>query len=280
MQDAHPPLHDPSQSVVSIVVGDESRHPTNRVRVAIYARVSTSDGRQEVENQLSELRVFAERQGWEVVEEYIDHESGSKADRTEFRRIFVDAAQRRFDLALVWALDRLTREGVAETFERIKRLASHGVQFVSFTEEHFRTTGPAGELMIAVAAWIAKQERIRISERVRAGLERARVKGTKSGKAVGRPKVVIDGERVVELHHSEYSWRQTARALGAKVRTVRRAYKVAIARRQACERPVTEALGATTETDLSNPLSSVGVTTVCSAYQSMKPKHDLPKPGE
>ena len=71
--------------------------------------------------------------------------------------MFTDVAQRRFDLVLVWALDRLTREGVAETFNYIKRLTSHGVQFVSFTEEHFRTTGPAGELMIAVAAWIAKR---------------------------------------------------------------------------------------------------------------------------
>lgn len=69
MQDAHSRVHGPSQPVVSIDVGDESRHPTNRVRVAIYARVSTSDGRQEVENQLSELRLFAKRQGWEVVQE-------------------------------------------------------------------------------------------------------------------------------------------------------------------------------------------------------------------
>lgn len=143
--------------------------------------------------------------------------------------MFADAAQRRFDLTLVWALDRLTREGVSETFEHI---TAHGVQFVSFTEEHFRTTGPAGELMIAVAAWIAKQERIRISERVRAGLDRARSHGTRSGKPVGRPKVVIDGERVVELRDRGCSWRQTARTLGAKVRTVRRAYKAALARRQ------------------------------------------------
>ena len=83
--------------------------------------------------------------------------------------MFTDSAQRRFDLVLVWALDRLTREGVAETFEYIKRLTSHGVQFVSFTEEHFRTTCPRG-MMIAIAGWIAKRERIRISERVRAGL--------------------------------------------------------------------------------------------------------------
>jgi DNA invertase Pin-like site-specific DNA recombinase len=80
--------------------------------------------------------------------------------------LFTYSAQRRFELLLDWALDRLTREGVAKTFEYIKLLTSHGVQFVSFTEEHFRRTGPAGKLVIAVAVWIAKQERIRISERV------------------------------------------------------------------------------------------------------------------
>jgi len=97
-------------------------------RAAVYGRVSTSDGRPEVDNQLSELRRFASTQGWKIADEYIDHESGGKPDRAEFRRMFAHAALRQFDLVLVWALDRLTPEGVAETFEYIKRLTSHGVQ--------------------------------------------------------------------------------------------------------------------------------------------------------
>src|SRR5215467_2572759 len=84
------------------------------MRAAIYARVSTPDGRQDTENQLAELRRFASTQGWEIAAEYIDHDSGGRADRAEFRRMFGGVAQRRFDLVLVWALDRLTREGVAE----------------------------------------------------------------------------------------------------------------------------------------------------------------------
>jgi|SRR5579872_2324298 len=193
------------------------------IRVAIYARVSTADGRQEAENQLAELRRFAAAQEWEITCEYVDCESGGRADRGEFQRMFEHASQRRFDLLLVWALDRLTCEGVAETFEYIKRLTSHGVQFVSFTEEHVRTTGPAGELMIAVAAWIAKQERLRISERVRAGLSRAKEQGTRSGNPIGRPKVVFDRDKVVELRRLGKSWREISRACGAGVTTVRRA---------------------------------------------------------
>jgi DNA invertase Pin-like site-specific DNA recombinase len=138
--------------------------------------------------------------------------------------MFADAAQRKFDLVLVWALDRFTREGVGETFEYIKRLTSHGVQFVSYAEEHFRTTGPAGELMMAVAAWIAKQERNRISERVRAGLNRAKMQGTRSGNPVGRPKAIFDRDKVVELRGQGRSWREIARAYNAGITTVRRVY--------------------------------------------------------
>ncbi len=192
------------------------------MRIAIYARVSTADGRQEVENQLAELRRFAGTQGWEIAGEYVDHESGGRADRAEFQRMFRDASQRKIDLVLVWALDRLTREGVAETFEYIKRLTSHGVQFVSFKEEHFRTTGPAGELMIAVAAWIAKQERVRISERVRAGMHRARVLGTRSGRAIGRPRAVFRQDEARELRKQGSSWRELARKFGVGAATIRR----------------------------------------------------------
>ena len=195
------------------------------MKAAIYARVSTADGRQEVDNQLAELRRFADTQGWEVAGEYIDHESGGRGDRVEFQRMFRDASQRRFDLLLVWSLDRLSREGVAETFEHIKRLTSHGVQFLSFTEEHFRTTGPAGELMIAVAAWIAKQERLRISERVRAGLNRARAQGTKRGNPIGRPRAVFDRDKVRELRKEGKSCRDVGRVCGAGVTTVRRGYQ-------------------------------------------------------
>jgi DNA invertase Pin-like site-specific DNA recombinase len=103
----------------------------------------------------------------------VDYASGKDAEREKFQELFSLAARRQIDVVVVWALDRFSREGVAETFAHIQKLASYGVGLVSVTEPHFRTPGPAGELLIAVAAWIAKQERIRISERVRAGLETA-----------------------------------------------------------------------------------------------------------
>ena len=85
--------------------------------------------------------------------------------------------------------------------------------------------GKAETYAIAVAAWIARQERIRISERVRSGLERARSHGTRSGKSVGRPRVVFRRDQVVELRNQGISWRQISKTVGVGVTTVRRAYQ-------------------------------------------------------
>jgi DNA invertase Pin-like site-specific DNA recombinase len=101
--------------------------------------------------------------------------------------MFAAASRREFDFLATWALDRLSREGVVKTFEHIKVLRGYGIQYISYSEPHFRTTGPAGELMIAVAAWIAEQEHKRISERTIAGLAKARRQGRIGGR---RPRVV------------------------------------------------------------------------------------------
>ena len=150
------------------------------LRCAIYARVSTKDGRQDVENQLAQLRAFAVTQSWEVVREYVDHESGSTDARPQFKSVFNDASQRRFDVLLFWSLDRLSREGVLATLQHLNRLTSYGVGYRSFTEQYFDSCGIFSDAVIAIIATVAKQERIRISERTKAGLERARRNGRAS----------------------------------------------------------------------------------------------------
>lgn len=186
------------------------------MRAAIYARVSTKDKGQDTENQLRQLREYAAVKGWETVE-FVDHETGKHAERDAFKAMFQAAAKRQIDIVLVWALDRLTREGVWETFDHIRRLRSYGVEFESLTEAHFRTTGPAGELMIAIAAWIAKQERLRISERTKAGIARARA----AGKRCGRPTRVFDRRQVADLRESGHSWRSIEKLIGIPQATLR-----------------------------------------------------------
>ena len=189
-------------------------------RVALYARVSTDDGRQDVDHQVTELRQFAERQNWTIAHEYIDHESGSKADRAEFRRMFADAAQRHFDVVLFWALDRFTREGTLETLLYLNELSKCGVGFRSFTEPYLDSCGMFKDAVIAILAAIAKQERLRISERVKAALKRAKESGTRSGQ-----RAIFRRDHALELRQSGLSWRQVASKLHVGVTTVKRACK-------------------------------------------------------
>ena len=146
------------------------------MRVAIYARVSTDDKGQDPENQLRQLRQWCERMGYPVVREYVEHESGKGVEyRRKLAEMFADGARRDFDLLLVWSLDRLSREGMAATVMHLQRLASHGVAFRSFTEEHLSTENElVRNVLLAVLASLAKLEREKISQRTKAGLERAR----------------------------------------------------------------------------------------------------------
>ena len=175
---------------------------------------------QDPENQLVELRRYALARGWETVE-YADRASGKTAERDALQRMFEDASRRKFEVVLVWALDRLTREGPLQTLLHVKRLADYGVLLESYTEPFFRTSGPAGELILPIFAWVAKQERLRISERTKAGLETARNKGVR----LGRPFKVFDRGKAAELRKQGVSWRAAARKLGVGESTLRMALK-------------------------------------------------------
>lgn len=187
-------------------------------RVAIYARVSTKDKGQEVENQLRQLREFAALQGWTVYREFVDHETGSTDDRREFQSMFKDASQRRFDVLLFWALDRLSREGVLETLQHLNRLTSYGTGYRSFTEQYLDSCGIFKDAVIGILAVIAKQERIRLSERTKAGLAVARSRG----KRLGRPRVIVDRARIDALREQGLSWASIAAQLGIGEGTVYR----------------------------------------------------------
>jgi DNA invertase Pin-like site-specific DNA recombinase len=162
------------------------------MRVALYGRVSTNNGRQDTENQFAQLRQFAATQGWTIVHEYRDHASGKRSDRKEFQSMFEAASRREFDVLLFWSLDRLSREGTVETLNHLQRLTSYGVHWRSFTEQYLDSTGIFREAVIGILAAVAKQERVRISERVQAGLARAR----KEGRIGGRPKAENDTKLV------------------------------------------------------------------------------------
>jgi DNA invertase Pin-like site-specific DNA recombinase len=193
------------------------------MRAALYARVSTQHKGQETANQLLQLRECCQAQNWSVLQEYEDHESGGKSERTAFQQMLRDAAARRFDVLFFWSLDRLTREGTLATLKYLELLESYGVRWRSLTEPWIDSAGPFRDVIISLLASLAKQERVRISERVRAGLTRARQYGTRSGRSIGRPRSVFDRDRVLELRRQRFSWRKIAKMIGVSPTTVRRA---------------------------------------------------------
>ncbi len=187
-------------------------------RTAIYARVSKDDGSQTTENQLLELRRFAETQGWSIQREYIDRASGSNGDREEFQAMLKDASRRKFDVLLVWASDRLTREGAYQTLHYLKTLDGYGVRFRSYTESFLDTTGPVRDLLIAIAGWLAEQERAKLRSRTLAGMARAKAQG----KVIGRPRVAVDAPQLTSLRSQGLSWNQITAQTGVSKGTAQR----------------------------------------------------------
>ena len=150
------------------------------MRSAIYARVSTFD--QEPENQLAEIRRYVDARGWTSAQ-YVDRGiSGAKDRRPALDELLKDARRRRFDVLVVWRLDRLGRN-LRHLITLLEELQALGIAFVSFNEGIDATT-PAGKLQMHILGAIAEFERARIAERVKAGLERARAQG----KRLGRPR--------------------------------------------------------------------------------------------
>ena len=152
------------------------------MRVAIYARVSTTgEGPrrhlQDPENQLLQLRQWCAAGGHAIVKEYVERKSGGRAreQRPQFAQLFEDAYQRRFDIVLCWTLDRFSREGMVPTIGHLQRLAAAGVGFHSYTEPLLSTDNELiRDIVLAVMASLAKQERLRHVERIHAGIARAR----------------------------------------------------------------------------------------------------------
>jgi DNA invertase Pin-like site-specific DNA recombinase len=195
---------------------------TTSKRAAVYARVST-DG-QETTNQLLQMARFVESQGWER-REFVDHQSGKSAQRPQLQALFAAAARREVDVVVFWSLDRFTREGALATLQHLALLGSYGVRFRSFAEPYLDSCGLWGDAIIAILGTIAKQERVRIVERVKAGLDRARTVGTRSGAPIGRPPAIFDRAQVVQRRARGESWRHIARALSVSTRTARRVYE-------------------------------------------------------
>lgn len=186
---------------------------------ALYLRISSD--RSTLANQLAEVRQLAVARGYEPVI-YEEVESAAKA-RPVLDRMLADVRAGRVQAVAVWALDRLHRSmsGAINTVLELDRL---GVPVLSVREGWLDTSGPVRPLLVAIFGWVAEQERTRLIERTKAGLERAK----REGKCLGRPRVSpLKVAAAVERVRAGASIRDAAKASGVNRETLRRALAAA-----------------------------------------------------
>jgi putative DNA-invertase from lambdoid prophage Rac len=151
-------------------------------KVCIYLRVST--GMQDNTNQLEVLLKWADQRGYEIVKIYEEEESAWRnGHQKELATLIEDARKRKFQAVLVWALDRLSREGALAILSLVQKLSVYGVKVLSYQESWTEAPGEMAELLYAITGWVARMESQRRSERTKAGLARAKAQG----KCLGRP---------------------------------------------------------------------------------------------
>lgn len=181
------------------------------LRACLWLRVSTNSRGQDPRLQRDDLERVCEQRGWETVKAYEVEESAfGKKPRQQFQAMLEDARKGRFDVLVVWSMDRFSREGEWSVSRMMAALQDWNIRFYSYNEPFLDTTGPFAGFLIPLFAWLARQDSIRKGKAVRLGMEKARAKG----KAVGRPVVVgyIDRELVLKLRSQGKSWKEIALA--------------------------------------------------------------------
>jgi len=187
------------------------------MKACIYIRVSTDE--QHGTNQRPEIDMLVRARRLEVVA-VVEETMSAVKKRPALEGILKRAHQGEFDVLVVWALDRLGRS-MCGNLAMVLELDRLGVQVVSVRESWLDTGGPVRPLLVAIFSWVAEQERLRIVERTKAGIARAR----KEGKVIGRPRVEVDLDQALLLKRRGLSIKATAHKLGVSPSTLHRAYR-------------------------------------------------------
>ena len=192
---------------------------TMNKRVAIYLRVSKSDGSQTVDNQRPECERAAAAYG-PIAKVYEERQSASASNRPAYDAMMADAKAGSFDVLVVWAIDRFGRS-LINNITAIAALDAMNIGVVSTRETWLNTTSPLRGLLIAIFSWVAEQERARLIERTKAGIRRAKEQGIE----IGRPRRVIDMERARMLMAAGATQAEAAKLCGVSPSILCRALK-------------------------------------------------------
>lgn len=185
------------------------------MKVAIYGRVSTT--KQEVENQIRQMKEYCKKQGYEIFKIYRDVGiSGKDAVKPAYEEMLRDAMTRSFHFLLFWSLDRFSREGVLPTLLKLKQLDDIGISWKSYTEQYLDSSGIFKDAIISIFSTLAKQERIQISERTKAAYQRKKEKG----ETWGRKKLPLDPSGILSKRAEGMSLREIAKTENCSYGTV------------------------------------------------------------
>jgi DNA invertase Pin-like site-specific DNA recombinase len=198
-------------------------------RAGLYSRVSTYD--QNPQTQILDLRLMAAQRGYEVVHEYTDKISGTKAKRPGLDQMMADARHGQLDVVLVWASDRIARS-VKHFLDVLDELSRLKIEYISF-RENIDTGGPLGRAIIIIVGAVAELERNLIVERVRAGMRRARLEG----QHIGRNPLTLDNAAIQQDRQHGQSIREIAKGHRISTATVQR-----VLRKQPAQVEVLEAI--------------------------------------
>jgi DNA invertase Pin-like site-specific DNA recombinase len=195
------------------------------MKAAIYVRVSTATKTagvfdQDPAMQVEPLKKYVEGRGWELVRIYADRASGAQENRPALDTLMRDAYKRLFDVVVVWKFDRFARS-LKQLVSALDEFVSLNIAFVSHQEALDGST-PAGRLMFQMIGAMAEFERSLIRERVIAGVEHAKIHGTRSGNPIGRPRAIFPRGKVAELVAGGLSLRGAAKKLGIGYGTARK----------------------------------------------------------
>jgi len=184
-------------------------------RVGVYARVSTAEKGQDPETQLRQLREYTQARSWQITAEYVDYASGTTEEPSQYKALMEAAKKRKIDVVLVWRYDRFARSMQA-LVNALKEFHTLGVDFISY-QENIDTTTPTGELVFHVMASLAQFESSLISQRVKAGMARAKAQG----KHIARPALPVALQmQIIELHQQGLSLNKISKHLGIAYGTV------------------------------------------------------------
>ena len=191
--------------------------PIKKQKVVIYARTSLADSRQNPETQLIPLKAYIEKRkddGWILHQVIIDRMSGGKGEdeRTGIAKALDMAHKREYDILLVYALDRLSREGTLKVLQYLQELETNNIKFVSYTEKYINSLeGPFKSVILSLLGSLAEVEKEKIRTRVREGLNRCRLEGRK----LGRPSTKTNRMKIAkELKSQGKSLRDIGQEMG------------------------------------------------------------------